>query len=182
MNRFPSFLRAAGLGAVLLMFLALAGCSSSAVRDLELVVAGGEAVVAALESAGTIPAPIAAVIDTYMSQVGEVTTFASTELASADTPAVKASKILAEGATVAALDLPPGTPLLIATSLKAVATALAAFLANIQSATAQIAAHPEFAESFTAKGKPLKISKSDEKKLSALHARALALKAKFPKK
>ena len=182
MNRFPSVLRAAGIGAVLLMFLTLAACSSSAVRDLELVVAGGEAVVAALESAGTIPAPIAAAVNVYMGQLSAFVDFATTELASTDTAAIKASKIAAEAATVAGPDLPPGTPAVIAASIKAVATALATFLGSIQT-TAALLSEPSYGNSFMA-GKPakLKISKSDEKKLAALLPRVEKLKARFPKK
>lgn len=186
MNRSPSLFRAAGLGAVLLMFMALAGCSSSAVRDLELVVAGSEAVVAALESVGTIPAPIAAAVNVYMGQLSAFVDFATTELASTDTAAIKASKIAAEAATVAGPDLPPGTPALIATSISAVVTALATFLGNIHT-TASLASEdlpPPYANSFTAvkASKSGKLSKSDEKKLAALLPRVEKLKARFPKK
>jgi hypothetical protein len=166
----------------ILFCLVLAGCSSSAVRDLQLVVAGGEAVVAALESTGTIPAPISAAINVYMAQVSDFITFATTELASTDDAAVKATKLAAEAATVAGPDLPPGTPAVIAASIKAVATALATFLANMQ-ATAALISNPSYGNSFlAAKSAKLKISQSDKRKLAELHARALALQARFPKK
>jgi hypothetical protein len=182
MNRFPALFRAAGLAVVLLMSLALVGCSSSAVRDLQLVVAASEAVVAALETSGVIPAPIGAAVNVYMGQVSEFVTFATTELASSDSSAVKASKIAAEAAAVAKPDLPPGTPNLIATAIQAVAASLGTFLGNIQ-ATAAVISHPSYGNSFFAeKAAKLKISKADEKKLAELHARALVLKAKFPKK
>lgn len=172
-----------GIALVLLLSLSLMSCSSSAVRDLQLVVAGGEAVVAALESSGTIPAPLAALINVYMGQVATFTDFAIAELASTDTPAVKASKIAAEAASVSKPDLPPGTPALIGTSIQAVASALATFLGNIHT-TAELISTPSFGNSFAAGGKPakLKLSKSDEKKLAELRARAQRLKQRFPKK
>jgi hypothetical protein len=181
MNRIPRFC-AAGL-AVLLSF-ALVGCSSSAVRDLQLVVAGGEAVVAALESAGTIPAPAAALINTYMGQVSAFVSFSTTELASSDSPAVKASKIAAEAVGISKPDLPSGTPTLVATSIQAVASALANFLSNIAATSAQLSVSPQFASGFGAKKKAPKLdmSASDKKKLAELHARAVILQSKFPKK
>ncbi len=181
-----SLIKTGSAVAVLLACLLLVGCSSSAVRDLQLVVAGSEAVVAALESVGTIPAPMAAAINVYMGQVSSFVTFATAELASTDTAAVKTSKLAAEAATVSKADLPPGTPALIATAIQAVATSLATFLGNIQTASnlASEDLPPPYASTFMAAkaSKSGKMSKSDEKKLAELHARALALKARFPKK
>ena len=167
----------------LLAFMCLAGCGSSAVQDLQLVIAGSEAVVAALETVGVIPASVSAAINTYMGQVSAFADFATTELASTDTAAVKASRIAAEAASVAKPDLPGGTPTLLVTSIQAVAQAVATFLANIHT-TAALISEPSYGNSFAAAGKPAKIniSKADQKKLEALHARAAALKAKFPKK
>ncbi len=170
---------------VLLLSGVLVGCGNSAVQDIQLVVATSEAVVAALETTGTIPAPVATAVNVYMGQATEFVNFAITELASTDTPAVKASKIAAEGALLSKPDLPPGTPTSVATSIQAVASALAVFLANIQTAaTAMRAVESPMVLSATEKPKPakLKMSDSDKKKLEALKVRAEMLKARFPKK
>lgn len=163
--------------------IALTGCSSSVVKNLQLVVAGSEAVVAALETTGTIPAPIAVLIDLYMGQVSEFTAEVSTILASSASTAVKDAQIAAAAAKIAKLDLPPGVPLLVANSVQAVATALATFLTDVH-VTASRMAEVQMATSFAEQAKPkkLKMSDSDKKKLEDLHARAEKLKARFPKK
>lgn len=168
----------------LLLGGALVGCTNTALRDIQLVIAGTDAVIAALESTGSIPAPIDALVNLYM---GQVTTFeadVTTILASSDTPAVKDANIAAAALKIAKLDLPPGVPSLVANSLQAVASALAAFLKNTHATAAKIAMNP-MAESFaggSAKPAKLKMSDSDKKKLAELHAKAEAQKARFPQK
>jgi hypothetical protein len=168
---------------VLALFVALAGCQSSVVRDLDLVVTASEAVVTVLAGAGVIPVAVATAVDTYMGDVTSFENFAQAELASSDSAVIKAEKIAAEVASIAKPNLPSGTPQVIVSVVQAVVNAVANFLSTVQT-TARLVADTPYADGFTnsAKPKPVKLSKKDIEKVQALHPRVAALKARFPKK
>lgn len=120
------------LAAILAGTLALASCSQSQVTvTLDLVVTAADVAVSTLQSTGALPPGTATVIQGYLGSVTTAVSFATTELASADTGAVKASKIAAEFAMLAVPNLPAGTPQVIGETLQAVASAIANFLATL---------------------------------------------------
>ena len=155
---------ALALAAFLILDLTSCG-SAQVVTTLEAVVASGEVAVSTLATIGTIPPATAALINQYLKAVDQAAIFASTELASADTPAVKATKIAQQFAGVIAPTLPLGTAQVVLSVVQAVIGAVANFLTAIQPATTVTAA----------KSVNLKLSAGDVAKLAAIHARAEAL-------
>lgn len=146
---------------VLAALFALVSCGSNQVlTTLQLVVASSEAAVAALEAGGTIDPNTAAKIENYLTSVSTAASFAATELASSDSTAVKAAKIVQEFATVTAPDLPAGTPQVILTTVNAVVQAVLNFLATVQPAPTAAA---------------IKISEQDKAALKTLQVRADAV-------
>jgi len=145
---------------LLILTMFLTGCgSSNVVTALELVTAASEAAIGALEATGQIPPGTAMQIDQYLAEVSTATQFASTELTSTDTTAVKTAKIAAQFANIAAPDLGPGTAQAIVQVVAAVAKAVSSFLATIQPPPAQ----------------PLPkavMSENDKEKLQAIRSRA----------
>src|SRR5271167_2808601 len=87
--------------------LPLIGCGgqSSVTTTLQLVIAGAEAILPFIP--GVAPAQ-AVLINGWLVAVGDATTFATQELASADSALLKATKIGAEFAKVIEPNLPPG--------------------------------------------------------------------------
>ena len=161
-------------GFLLLCVLALAlsgflvGCgTSSIVTALEAVIAAAEAAVATLGAVGTIPPATVTLLENYLTSVSEATAFASTELASNDSPAVKATKIIQQFAMIAAPILPPGTAQVVVDVIQAVTKAIANFLSQIEA--------PKTA---TANLSKLTLSDSDRAKLGKIHERATELEVK----
>lgn len=153
-------------------------CSQSQVTEtLSLVVTAADAAVSVLEAGGQIPAPVATQITNYLGEVTSGVQFASTELASADSAALKASKIAQEFATISAPNLPPGIGAAIGATVQAVASAVTNFLSTVNhAAVAANAVSVPYAESFAAKGKGLKAAKG---KLAEIAAKNAAVKARL---
>ena len=159
-------------------------CSQSQVTEtLSLVVTAADAAVSVLEAGGQIPAPVATQITNYLGEVTSGVQFASTELASADSAALKASKIAQEFATISAPNLPPGIGAAIGATVQAVASAVTNFLSTVNaSAVASNAVTVPYAESFAAKAKGLKAAKKTLEQISAHNAAVKARLAALTKK
>jgi len=124
-----TFLTFTLLGALLFQV----GCSQSQVTTtLDLVVTAADAAVSVLQSTGTLPPGTASLITGYLGQVTTGVEFATTELASTDSTAVKAAKITQEFAMIVVPNLPPGTGAAIVSVVASVAQAVANFLSTLQ--------------------------------------------------
>lgn len=158
-------------------------CSQSQVTEtLSLVVTAADAAVSVLEAGGQIPAPVATQITNYLGEVTTGVQFASTELASADSSGLKASKIAQEFATISAPNLPPGIGAAIGATVQAVASAVTNFLSTVTSAaSASNAISTPYAESFAGKVK-MKAAKKDLDKIAAHNAAVKARLAALRKK
>jgi hypothetical protein len=145
-------------------------CSSSAVTDtLALIVAASNAAIDVSDPS------LAPVVAPYLTDVTNAVDFATTELASADSGAVKATKIAQEFATMAAPTLPSGTAQTVVLSIEAVATAVQNFLKTIAASSAELQATPTGASAFFAGGKSsLKASKRELAKIRAANAKVKA--------
>ena len=175
------------LTAVLLaLSVALTACSQSSVTlTLDLIVTAADAAVGVMQSTGQIPPGTATMITNYLGDLTTAVDFATTELASSDTAAVKAAKIAQEFAMIAAPNLPPGTASAIVSTIQAVAKAVANFLASVQTAALNIQAVPAGANAFAGKSGTLKLNSADMKALPKIKARNAVVKAKLaalPKK
>jgi|SRR5271166_1575886 len=156
---------------VLMSFGFLTGCGTSqVVNTLEAVIASAEVAVATLGATGTVPAGTVTSLDAYLKAIASATAFASTELASTDSPAVKATKIALEFGMVVAPVLPPGIAQTVVVVIQAVTQAVANFLAAIQPAAAVAAAHAPAT---------MNLSSSDKVRLAAIGQRAQALLQKL---
>lgn len=158
--------------------IALVGCSQSQVTiTLDLVVTAADVAVSTLETTGQIPAPIANEVTSYLGQVTTAVDFATTELATTDTAAIKATKITSEFAALALPQLPPGGPAAIVATINAVAQAIGKFLATIQTTSAQLETPGALA--FAGSSGSAKLNSADKKALPKIAARNAAVKAKL---
>lgn len=144
-------IRWAATTAALAGLLMQVACSQSQViTTLDLVVTAADTAVTVLQATGTLPPGTASLITGYLNQVTAGVQFATTELASSDSNAVKASKIVGYFAMIAVPNLPPGTVQTVVAVVQAVANAVANFLATLpnmsltaadQKALPMVAAH-----------------------------------------
>ena len=169
-SRFAKF--SVELFAAVLIMLGLTACSQSQVTEtLDLVIAAADAAVSVL-APGT-----AALITPYLSEVSAAVDFATTELASDDSAAIKAAKIAQQFATIAAPNLPPGTAQVIVQAVAAVGKAVITFLGSLQATGADLQSTPVGANAFFAGGaKSLKVSKN---KLAQIAVHNAKLRAKL---
>lgn len=153
--------------------LALAmGCNQSQViATLSGVVSAVEVVLPIIGQAAGIPAATVNQVEEYLSLVNDAASRASTILATADTPAVKAARITAIFASIAVPKLPPGTPRAILDAVQQVAQAVAKFLEHVQPATAA-------ANSQTAT-QSAPVSARDAEKLASIRAEASSLQPRI---
>ena len=157
--------------------LSMVACSQSQVTEtLSLVVTAADAAVSVLEAGGQIPAPVATQITNYLAEVTTGVQFATTELASSDSDALKASKIAQEFATISAPNLPPGIGAAIGATVQAVASAVTNFLATVQAQASAQTITVRDVTAFAAKAKGLKAAK---KQLTAIQAKNAAVKARL---
>lgn len=150
--------------------LALVACSNSVTTGLELTVAAAEAAVNTISALnpGAIPPATAAALTGYLDSVLNFAEFATTELASSDSGAIKAAKIASEGAKLAAPDLAAGSPAVVVAVIRSVSDAVLKFLASVQGAQAQLVAAGSglaFADPPAKKGKVPKLPAADAEKL-----------------
>ncbi len=117
---------------VILSFLGTTGCSASSTQLLDVAVAAADAAVAALSASAVIPAQD----DAYVTAVLDGLTFATQELASKKTPAQIATDIANEFKNIILPDLTGLTPQQVV-DMKALAAAIAAFIAPFESLAAQ---------------------------------------------
>lgn len=151
----------------LLAIFTLPGCGiSNVTTTLQLVIAAAEAAVGVLGSTGTIPPGTATLALNYLSAVSQATSFAATELASTDSSVMKAEKIIAKFASIAAPNLPAGTPQTILAVIQAVVQAVTNFLTSIQ---------PAVPPGGAAIGKNISISSQDRTTLTQIKGRSDAL-------
>lgn len=136
-------------------------CGASQVTEtLSLVVAAASAVIDV-----TNPA-LAPVIAPYLTDVTNAVDFATTELASADSGALKTDKIAAKFAMIVQPSLPSGTASTVVLAIEAVTHAVSNFLTTIQATKAEFQSTPAGASAFFASGaKSLKV---DQKKLDKI--------------
>lgn len=157
--------------------MTLVGCGLSVTNTLQLVIAAAEAAVSVASPAEAV------VVNPYLLAVSQATSFAASELASTDSTANKVEKIVNQFATIAAPQLPAGTPQKIVAVIKAVDTAVVNFLASIQVPSptpSRLAnAHAAAVKVAAVTPKSIKVSAADLKKLAAIKARAEALAAKL---
>lgn len=171
MIRRAALLAAAGLT------LGLVACSQSQVTEtLALVVTAADAAVTTLQATGQIPPGTATLITNYLSEVSTGVSFATMELASTDSSALKASRIAQEFASITVPNLPVGTATAIGATVAAVVSAVSNFLATIQPAAA----------SLTAAGAPtpkqIKVAKSALSKIDSQNAQLKLRLAQLPRK
>lgn len=115
--------------------LCLTGCSSStAIDTLNATVAAADAAVNSLEINGIVSQADALLTVNYLSAVAVASQSAAVELASADTAAIKATKITAYFANAAAPAISSAPPAVQA-SLAAVSAAVNAFLVSLAPAS-----------------------------------------------
>lgn len=161
-----------------LLFLGLAGCTSSEViTDLQLAVDAVSVALPLIAPAAGLPATLVAAIDTYLGATSQAISQASTILAGADTDAQKAVAIAAAFAGIAAPlvcpDQAPGAPPCkwagLAAAIQAVAADVAKFLAT-EPVAASLAktASPSHVTTWSA---------SQQAQLAAIKAKALGLAA-----
>jgi hypothetical protein len=159
--------------AILFSIMALTGCGvSNVTTTLEIVITSAETAVGVLGATGTIPPAVVTQVDTYLTLVSQATSFAATELASSDSSAVKADKIIAQFASISAPILPPGIAQTIVAVIQAVANAVANFLNTIQPAATTGIHRASIPSS-------IKISSADKNTLSQIKLRADALTLKI---
>jgi hypothetical protein len=148
---------------LLFCFGFLVGCGTSqVVSTLDAVVASAQAAVSVLGAAGQIPPGTVALIDTYLKAVSQAAMFASTEINSSDSTAVRITKIVQQFAMITAPNLPAGTAQNIVAVIQAVTQAIASFLTNLQPVGVGTTASIRF-------------SKSDLARLGAIHTKAQAV-------
>jgi hypothetical protein len=146
---------------VILMFL-LAACSTGAL-SVSLTVISDACVVAnvtvpILEASGVVPAPIGNLILNYAASVSTAAAEASQELLSTDPPAVQASKIISDFASVVAPALGPTVGPEVISIVQAIQAAVNEFVEQFKSPTAQ---------------KAIKSGALDHQKLPFMERRAL---------
>jgi hypothetical protein len=160
------------------------GCGApqtSVTTDLSLAIAGAESAVSTLSSLdpSLISPTMAANINSKLQAASTALTFATTELASSDTPAVMAADISKEFASVIASLKDPaltsGTPLAIITAIQLTVTLISNFLTTIEAPVAVARANP------AVNAVSWKLSAGDLKALPGIHAKALTLEAMFNK-
>jgi len=161
------FGRTLAISTVGLATLPLIGCGQTSVTTtLNLIVGLAEAV---LPFVPGVNGAEAALITGYLNSITDAVTFATTELASVDTPTEKYVKIAAEFAHAAVPVLPVGIAQTIVTDIANVANAVANFLKTIQAAPAAARAG----------GYKAQLTSGDLKALPKIAKRAAALKAKL---
>lgn len=166
---------------LLVALLVFEGCGLSVTNTLQLVIAAAEAAVA------VVSPEYAALLNPYLRAVSQATSFAATELASTDPSSVKAEKIIAQFASLAAPNLPPGVPQTIVAAIEAVTSAVANFLATMapsappraRAAAKRAAGTPSVQRASQLAQKPIQISAADEQTLAAIKGRADRLSGKL---
>jgi hypothetical protein len=127
--------------AMLASLLGLMGCNSP-VTTLEVVVTAASAAVVAvplMESAGLISTETGTVVVNYAEAINTAATKALAEENSADTPAQKATKIVADFSGIAIPALGPTVGPEVAALIQAISAAVQAFLIQFQDAKFQVA-------------------------------------------
>jgi len=120
----------------LAIILVLCGCKSNVTTTLQIVVAAAEAAVGTLEATRNLSPEAGVKINAYLTSVSQATSFAATELATADTSQVKALKISQQFASIAPPNLPAGPPQTVLAVVQSVTGAVLSFLQTIQPAQA----------------------------------------------
>ena len=145
-------------------------CSGGAVtKTLAFIVAASSA---GIDVADPALAPIVA---PYFTSVTNAVDFATTELESADSGAVKFTKIAEQFAMIAKPDLPSGTAQTTVLTIEAVATAVQNFLKTIAASSAELQSTPAGTNAFFASGKAsMKMSKREADKIRAANAKVKA--------
>lgn len=175
------------IAALLIAALALVGCGQSSVTlTLDLVVTAADAAVSALQATGQLPAGTATQITAYLGDVTKAVDAATAELATMDTVAEKAAKIAQAFAGIAAPVLPSGTAQAIVLTVSAVATAVANFLASVQTTSAALdqpaLAHAFFGANGHWNGKLSRADRKALKDIQAKNAKVKAALASLPKR
>lgn len=178
---FPGITAAVAIVAIGCMLSTGCGAPQTSVTtDLSLAIAAAQTAVAALETIdpSLIPPATAANINSALQAASMALVFATTELASSDTPAVMAADISKEfGSIVASLNNPAlttGAPAAIIADVQLVLTMISNFLTTIE---VPIAASARANGTITAVS--WKLSDGDIKALPGIHSKALALQAMF---
>lgn len=164
------------------LLLSQTACSQSQVTiTLDLIVTAADAAVSTLQATGQISPVEAALVQTYLTEVTDSVSFATTELASSDSSEVKAAKITANFAKIVAPQL-SGAPAAIVSTIGAVASAISNFLTTLTVTTAQLV---QYENSFAGAKKTFKINGADKKALKTIATHVTAVKVKLnalPKK
>jgi hypothetical protein len=124
----------------------------------------------------------AALVNPYLTGVTDAVSYATTEWATADSAALKFTKIAAQFALIAQPDLPPGTPATVIADAGLVTKAVETFLASIETTTAAITATPAGAQAFfapAASAKAPKLSRGDKQAIPKIVAKNALLKARL---
>jgi hypothetical protein len=153
------------IAAVTAALLVASACSiSTLTTSLNAVVVSADAALAVLGVSGTIPAPAVALASNYLTAVAQATSLTAAEIASADTDAMKASRIAdiwAQAALPNLKDVPPA----VSVALIAVDAAVKAFVGSIHPAPVGLAAH-------AARNHVTKVGFADKRALGSIAHRA----------
>jgi hypothetical protein len=153
-----------------------AACSSAVTETLALIVSASSAAIDVVDPA------LASVVTPYFTEVTNAVDFATTELASSDSGAVKATKIAQQFAMIAAPSLPKGTAQTVVLAIEAVATAVQNFLKTISASSAELQSTPAGASAFFATGKgSMKMSRKEVEKIRAANDAVKRKLAKYRK-
>jgi hypothetical protein len=178
------------LGATLALCLGLVACSQSQVTvTLDIAVTVADTLVGALETTGTIPPPVAALIEDFTTKFSNDAAFAITEFGSSDSTALKFSKVIAQfadicpagaGAQCVGPVLPSGIPSTIGIIIEQLAKAITNFLATMPATTTAIVAQPGGTRAINSSGvKAIQLTRGDKQALPKIAAKNAVLKAKL---
>ncbi len=126
--------RNSGIGASLVLTLSLITTACNPLGNLELVITAAQVAIPAISAAGAIPPNTSAEIVKYLGAVNTAVGQTTTELASTDSSAQKATKITGFFAAAAIPVLPTGTDQRIVSVIQSVDAAIGVFLTSIGSA------------------------------------------------
>lgn len=151
---------------------------SSAVKNLQFVIAAAEVVLPVVLAGSTVPlsADTKAQIIAYLTAVGDATDASAAILTdTTKTNAQKAAAIASAFSGAIAPNLPPGTPANIVAMVHAVSDAIAKFLTSVA------AKGPPSTVAMAEAQVPAKVSRADKQALGEIGQRARVLRSTLPR-
>lgn len=158
---------------VVILMLVLTACGQGQITSsLGLVLSALQFAVPVIGPQLGLPPVVLNIVITYLSAVNQGSAEAAVILADATlAPAVKAAKVVQLFSSIAAPNLPPGTPQVVVDVIDKVSGAVAKFLINFQGSDGKLKALPP--------GTKLKISAKDLRTLEEIQAKTKELEAQL---